>query len=70
MGSCSSLLFDLDGLRKWGFDHTLTFLYDKSECAIHAVVTDYLPPVPCRGEDGPCSLRNGKGCSGLHKCSV
>lgn len=26
-----------------------------------AIVTDYLPSVPCCGKDGPCSLRNGKG---------
>ena len=27
--------------------------------------TDYFPPVPCSGKDGPCSLRNGKGSTGF-----
>lgn len=36
----------------------------------NAVVTDYLLSVPCSGEDGPCSLRDGKGSTGLHKCLI
>lgn len=35
-----------------------------------AFVTDYLPSVPCRGKDGTCSLRNGKGSTGFNQFSI
>lgn len=45
----------------------MKLIYEKSQIKVcdDAPVTDYLPPLPCSGKDGPRSLRNGKGNVGM-----
>lgn len=56
-----SLLFDRNGLKMNYWSIMMKFVNETCDN-----VSDHLPSVPCRGKDGPCSLRNGKGSAELN----